>query len=177
MLLDFDGLLIDMEPFAHELEDGQPRRWNRFFAHTADAAPVPTGLQLVERLSTLGWFYSVSTTRPRWNHTAVRRWLDAHMPVQPKAVHARVNFLEPAACKADHYRRSCGLEHPNRDVCTLFVDDEFKVVEELEQLGVPALHISDLTLTERDLLASLQYSKKKLLEDEQRRIAKHHHAS
>lgn len=67
LLLDFDGLLIDMEPFAHELEDGQPRRWNRFFAHTADAAPVPTGLQLVERLSTLGWFYSVSTTRPRWN--------------------------------------------------------------------------------------------------------------
>lgn len=177
LLLDFDGLLIDMAPFAHELEDGEPRRWHRFLAHTTEAAPVPTGLQLVEQLSALGWFYSVSTTRPRWNHPAVRRWLDTHMPTQPRAVHARVNFQEPAACKAEHYRRSCGLKHPNKAVCTLFVDDEFKIVDELEQLGVPALHISDLTLPERDLLVSLQYSKKQFLQHEQHQFAKNSDAS
>lgn len=177
LLLDFDGLLIDMEPFAYELEDGQPLRWRRFLAHTAQAATVPTGLQLVEHLTALGWFYSVSTTRPRWNHAHVRRWLNVHMPAQPRAVHARVNFKEPALCKAEHYRRSCGLEHPNKAVCTLFVDDEFRVVDELEQLGIPALHISDLILPERELLVSLQYSKKKLLENEQRRIAAKNQAS
>jgi|SRR5271166_1035532 len=72
-LLDFDGLLCDMEPFpAYELADREsPGRWRRFFGHTSEAAPIAAGMELVQALDRVGWHCSVSSTRPSWSGHAV----------------------------------------------------------------------------------------------------------
>lgn len=40
VLLELDGCLIDMAPFAAELDDGKPDRWCRFFSYTDHAAVI-----------------------------------------------------------------------------------------------------------------------------------------
>ncbi|MGO9159075.1 hypothetical protein [Mycobacterium sp.] len=66
ILVDFDGLLCDMSPFADELHTSERNRWARFFGHTVKASPIPEGVELVAALGRLGRRYSISTTRPRW---------------------------------------------------------------------------------------------------------------
>ena len=63
-LLDFDGLLCDMDTFSYELEDrAAPGRWGRFFGHTSEATPVKAGVELVATLKRLGWRYSVGIVK------------------------------------------------------------------------------------------------------------------
>lgn len=171
VMIDFDGVLIDMAPFAYELDEEQPRRWHRFFAHTDEATPLMTGLELIERLSALGWSYAVSTTRPAWTLGTVRRWIDTQLPVPPVAAYARRTPAQrPLACKAEHYWRTRRSSRYSPAVCTLFIDDELAVVEGLADIDIPAIHIGDIAVhNERDLLACLKYSRKLLYEDEQRR--------
>lgn len=174
VMVDFDGVFIDMAPFAHELDDAQPRRWHRFFAHTAEATPLVSGLQLVEQLSAVGWSYAVSTTRPAWSLGAVRRWIDTQLPVPPVAAYARRTPAQQAlACKAEHYWRTRRSSRHSPAVCTLFIDDELAVIDGLANLDIPAIHIGDIALhNERDLLICLKYSRKKLFEAEQQRRVK-----
>jgi hypothetical protein len=163
VMVDFDGLLIDMSPYAHELDDPQPRKWHRFLAHTPTAPPIGTGIALLEQLAALGWPYSVSTTRPDWALDGVRSWLADHAPAPPLAAYARLSpTVDPVACKRAHYFSS-RYHRDSPAICTLFVDDELPVVQELSAAAVPAIHISELaTLTERDILTLLRRSRRDL---------------
>lgn len=160
-MVDFDGLLIDMASYVHELDAPQPRKWHRFLAHTPAAPPIDTGIVLLEQLAALGWPYIVSTTRPDWALDGVRNWLADHAPEPPLAAYARLSpAVKPIACKRAHYF-SARYHRDSPAICTLFVDDELTVVQELSAAAVPAVHISELaTLGERDMLTALRRSRR-----------------
>ena len=172
VLLDFDGLLINMLPFSDQLEDTEDRsRWVRFFAHTADAKPVEEGVELVGALDRIGWRWSISTTRP---HTVIdrsdekpqrapqlpvmREWVNVHLPGRPRWIYLRRNASDAAvAVKRGHFAATADAPSPCPAVA--FVDDEFDVVDELCAGGLPGLHITDLAgLSDADLGALLAYS-------------------
>jgi len=160
-LLDFDGLLCDMDPFSYELEDhAAPGRWGRFFGHTSEATPVQAGVELVATLQRLGWRYSVSSTRPPWNAHAVRQWVWSNMPVRPVAFYVdRPGKLSTAECKRRHYVEAVAA--PRTPVCALVVDDDQAAVDELIDLDVPVMHIDELAgLSDDELSEVLTYSVK-----------------
>lgn len=158
-LLDFDGLLCDMGPFAYELERKSPDRWRRFLWHTPQAAPVPAGLELANTLYRLGWRYAVSTTRPPWNGGMVARWVRRYLPGRAEWIYVSGGEgRSPAEHKRDHYIEAMVARAP---VCGLFVDDDAAVVDELIEFDVPAMHIDDLAgLPDADLTELLRYSVK-----------------
>jgi hypothetical protein len=82
-----------MSPFSSELETESPHRCHPFFAHTADAKPVPEGAELVVVLKCMGWRWSISTTRPRavradagWvpQSRVIRKWVHEHLSAPAK---------------------------------------------------------------------------------------------
>lgn len=171
VLLDFDGLLIDMEPFAFELGTSGRDRWSRFLAHTAEAAPVDEGVELVAALRRIQWRYSITTTRPAAvqavqpaprktfvdQRPPIRSWTRAHLPMQPTNIFLRRNSGAAEACKTEHFFTTA-TALPKRQMAALFVDDEPAVVDALAE-ALPVLHISDLAgLSDADLTATLYYS-------------------
>lgn len=169
-LLDLDGLLCDMEPFAHELrtDTSHRQRWKRFFAHTPEATAIPAGVDLVLALQRARWRYAVSTTRPRSNHQMVCRWLADNLPVSPEWVYTDWRGADSvAAAKRLHYLDALVSAAPP---CALFIDDEASMVDALIDLDVPAMHIDELAGLSDDQLAEvLKYSTKDI--DERRRQA------
>jgi hypothetical protein len=160
-LLDFDGLLCDMEPFAYELADRDaPGRWGRFFGHTREAAPIQAGVELVAALRRVGWRYAVSSTRPSWSRSVVRRWVRENMPAGAGWVYVyRTGGVSAAECKRQQYVEA--MVSRSAPVCGLFVDDELAVVDELVDFGVPAVHIDELAgLSDVQLRGLLEYSVK-----------------
>jgi hypothetical protein len=164
-LLDFDGLLCDMEPFAYELADrGSPGRWRRFFSHTREAAPIASGMELVQALDRLGWQCAVSSTRPSWSGMAIAQWLRDNMPPPlPRWTYIwRSGAASAAECKREHYVEAV-LMSSRRGMCGLYVDDEQPVVDELVDLDVPAMHIDDLAgMSDAELGELLEYSVKNI---------------
>ncbi|MCF6390629.1 hypothetical protein L2K20_26980 [Mycobacterium sp. MBM] len=171
VLLDFDGLLIDMEPFAFELGTSGRDRWSRFLAHTAEAAPIVEGVELVAALRRIRWRYSISTTRPAAvravqptppktfvdHRPSIRSWTRTHLPLQPTNIFLRRGAGAAEACKTEHFFTTA-TALPKRQMAALFVDDEPAVVDALAE-ELPALHISDLAgLSDADLTARLHYS-------------------
>lgn len=171
VLLDFDGLLIDMEPFAFELGTSGRDRWSRFLAHTAEASPVGEGVELVAALRRIRWRYSISTTRPAAvravqptqrrtfvdHRPSIRSWTRTHLPMQPTNVFLRRNAGAAEACKTEHFFATA-TALPKRQMAALFVDDEPAVVDALAE-ELPALHSSELAgLSDPDLAATLHYS-------------------
>jgi hypothetical protein len=160
-LLDFDGLLCDMEPFAYELANRDaPQRWGRFFGHTSEAAPIQAGVELVAALRRVGWRYAVSSTRPLWSRSGVCRWVRENMPAGAGWTYVyRTGGVSAAECKRQHYVEA--MVARSAPVCGLFVDDELAVVDELVDLGVPAVHIDELAgLSDEQLRGLLEYSVK-----------------
>jgi hypothetical protein len=171
VLLDFDGLLIDMAPFTEELNQGTgAQRWIRFFAHTPEAAPVREGLDLVSALRRIRWRYAISTTRPaavaaRGPDTGrvvarqlppIRAWTKRHLPLQPTAVLLRHDHASAAACKREHFWATATT--PRHRPAALFVDDDPAIVEQLAP-QLPAVHLRELTgLCDADLMATLRDS-------------------
>lgn len=158
-LLDFDGLLCDMEPFVHELQadTSQRQRWRRFFARTPEAEPIQTGVDLVLALRRARWRYAVSTTRPRSNHQTVCRWIADNLPASPEWVYSDWRGAESVvAAKRLHYLDALVSVAPP---CALFIDDEISVVDSLIDLDVPAMHIDELAgLSDAQLAEVLNYS-------------------
>ncbi len=163
VLIDFDGVLIDMAPFAYELE-GKPKRWGRFFGHTREAKPVPEGAELVAALGRIGWRYSISTTRPEFGPRGmqckrhVRAWCNANLSEWlPAGIYVRKDGAgAPVEVKCGHFVKTANPKTSCPAV--LFVDDEPEVVDALDAAGIPALHIEDLAgLTDADLDSTLRY--------------------
>jgi hypothetical protein len=150
-MLDLDGALIDMRPFAHELESAdRSTRWYRFFGHTPEAKPVSAGAALVRALDRIGWRYSISTTRPRYivgktpegkrfapQLPMINYWLATNVEHQPK----RFRHLRPPGPTLSQI--SVKLAHIRAARCAVFVDDDIEVVEALTDHGVTALHVED----------------------------------
>jgi hypothetical protein len=170
LVIDLDGTLIDMEPFAAEL-DGERDQWCRFFDNTANAKPAAEGLAFVAALRRIGWRCSISTTRPRAVRgrdgktfipqlPPIRAWVRANLPAQPRWVYMRVaadTGTTVVDVKRGHFLATA--EPPKTEMKALpgvlMVDDELAVVDELVDRGVPALHISDLAGTSDSELEGL----------------------
>jgi hypothetical protein len=173
-MLDFDGLLIDMEPFAGELSGDASVKWARFFAHTSEAFPVPAGVELVAALARIKWTYSISSTRPLYVHDRsegapepriqqrplIKAWLKANIALRPNNIFMRYGATAgTTSVKREHFLNTATQPHPHPRPAVLFVDDEQHVVDELTATGVPALHISELAgLSDTDLESTLRYS-------------------
>ena len=157
VLVDLDGCLIDMAPFAAELDD-EPDRWVRFFSHTAHAKPVDEGVELIDALARLRCRYSVSTTRPHgvrngkvWmpQLPVVQSWAKAHLPATPRWIYMRAaaqTTTTPVDVKRGHFLASAEPPMSGKRSISgiLCVDDEFEVVDGLVDHGIPALHLTDL---------------------------------
>ena len=167
VMFDFDGTLCDMSPFVDELADDAPDRWGRFFAHTPESAPVEAGMELLNRVSALGWRYSVSTTRTPRSRALVLQWLAAHRPVsrrKPVMVLTRKEGRAGLGPAIGHKARH-GLRRYDRGgqplATALFVDDELDVVDALVDLEVPAIHLEEIAgLSDADLVELLDYSRR-----------------
>lgn len=169
-LLDFDGVLCDMEPFAYELNEhrGVGNRWSRFYCHTSQAAPVDAGVELVAALDRLGWRYAVSAIRPAGYRPMVGPWLRQHLTKSRPAEWWYVDEI-PGWSAVNNKRAHWVQAMVSRDapVCPLFVDDEPAVVEKLIDRGVPAMCLDELAgLSDADLAGVLQYSLKGAIEQQ-----------
>jgi hypothetical protein len=178
VLLDFDGLLADMSPFAHELADAEDHnRWTRFFAHTPDAKPVDAGVELVAALGRIGCRWSISTTRARCvtdrssgtpvripQAPVVQEWVRAHLgDARPRTVYMRRGNGSQADIKRGHFAETAVQSDRKPLPAVLFVDDELPLVEELCAADIPAMHVEDFAgLPDADLAELLEYSRKQL---------------
>lgn len=175
LLIDLDGCLCDMSPFAGELTADDREKWFRFFGHTPDAEPVAAGVALVGALHRIGWQWSLSTTRHRVltvrtstgkqvtrQAPTLRQWCKANLPGQPRHFYFRPGPGTPVAIKHGHML-STAVEPPapNRKIrpAVMLVDDEESVVDQLADLGVNAMHIEDFTgMTDDEIAELLNYS-------------------
>lgn len=173
VLLDFDGLLIDMEPFAVELGSAGRDRWSRFVAHTAAAAPWVRAWSWSRRCAESGGAtrsprpgravaYAVQPAAPGKKtfvdqRPSIRSWTRAHLPMQPTNVFLRRAPGTVEDVKTEHFYATATAP-PKKRMAALFVDDEPAAVDALAE-ELPALHISDLAgLCDADLAAMLHYS-------------------
>ena len=172
VLIDFDGVLCDMGPFAYELRQGtRADKWYKFFAHTAEAKPIPEGVALVQALARIGWRYSISSTRPvkvvdrsgdkpypgLAQQPVITAWAQAHLSSAPPKqwIHLQRNGAGSAVeCKIEH------VATLKSSRCAVFIDDEIDVVDQLTDYGIPALHIADVAgCSANDLAGLLHYSR------------------
>jgi hypothetical protein len=177
-LLDFDGLLADMSPFAGELADPEdPNRWMRFFAHTVDAKPMDAGVELVAALGRIGVRWSLSTTRARCvtdrssgapvripQGPVIREWVGAHLGgARPRTVFMRRGNGSQVEIKRQHFAETALQSDRKPLPAVLFVDDEIEIVDALCAAGIPAMHVEDFAgLPDADLVELLEYSRKQL---------------
>jgi hypothetical protein len=172
VLVDLDGLLIDMSAFGFELADAADRgRWLRFFEHTGEAKPVLAGQELVAALHRLRWRYSISTTRPRVMRTnsgavyrpapMIRWWVKENLVGPPRWIYFRDAVGSPVGIKTGHFYATAAPPMPKRRArpAALFIDDEHDVVDALCDHGLPAVHVDELAgMGDDDLKQLLTYS-------------------
>lgn len=133
IVVDIDGVVADVSHRLHLL-DRRPRRWDDFFAASAEDPPLSEGVALVTELPAghaLCWL----TGRPERNRAVTEKWLLRHgMPDRPLLMRADRDHRPARQAKRDHLRQ---LRRTHR--IALVVDDDPAVIAMLTEDGLPHL--------------------------------------
>lgn len=130
-VIDIDGVVADVRHRLHLIER-KPKRWDDFFARSADDPPLPTGVELVLELAAdheVIWL----TGRPERNRALTERWLaDQGLPVTTLLMRRERDFRPAREAKRDQLRRL----RKDREIAVV-VDDDPSVVATLTADGFP----------------------------------------
>ena len=130
-MIDIDGVVADVRHRLHLIES-RPRRWDAFFASSADDPPLQTGVALVRELATdhdVVWL----TGRPERNRDLTERWLAAHgLPDGTLLMRRDRDFRPAREAKRDQLLRL----RRDREIAVV-VDDDPAVVATLTEDGFP----------------------------------------
>ncbi len=130
-VIDIDGVVADVRHRLHLIER-RPKRWDEFFASSADDPPLPTGVSLVLELAAdheVVWL----TGRPERNRALTERWLaDAGLPGGRLLMRRDRDFRPAREAKRDQLRRL----RRDREIAVV-VDDDPAVVAALTEDGFP----------------------------------------
>jgi hypothetical protein len=130
-VIDIDGVVADVRHRLH-LVESRPKRWDDFFASSADDPPLETGVALVLELAAdhdVVWL----TGRPERNRALTERWLAAHgLPTSPLLMRQERDFRPARIAKREQLRRL----RRDREVAVV-VDDDPDVVATLTEDGFP----------------------------------------
>lgn len=130
-MIDIDGVVADVRHRLHLIER-KPKRWDDFFAQSADDPPLPTGVDLVLELAAdheVIWL----TGRPERNRALTERWLaDQGLPVGTLLMRRERDFRPAREAKRDQLRRL----RKDREIAVV-VDDDPSVVATLTEDGFP----------------------------------------
>lgn len=130
-MIDIDGVVADVRHRLHLIE-GRPKRWDQFFAASADDPPLDTGVALVLELAAdhdVVWL----TGRPERNRKLTETWLAAQgLPDRPLLMRRDRDFRPAREAKREQLRRL----RAERDIAVV-VDDDPDVVATLTEDGFP----------------------------------------
>jgi hypothetical protein len=130
-VIDIDGVVADVRHRLHLIES-RPKRWDAFFASSADDPPLATGVTLVRELAAdhdVVWL----TGRPERNRDLTERWLAAHgLPDGTLLMRRDRDFRPAREAKRDQLRRL----RRDREIAVV-VDDDPAVVATLAEDGFP----------------------------------------
>jgi hypothetical protein len=148
VLIDVDGVVADMNPFAFELDEGDTKtRWSRFFHHLDKALLVEQGADLVRALHGLGVPIRYSTTRPGWTVRRTREWIRANdLPdgyLYARSRPAANTPRTPGFATAADVKIAHATEVMDAHGLAAFIDDEPEAVSALCASGVNALLLSE----------------------------------
>ena len=130
-MIDIDGVVADVR---HRLPliERRPKRWDDFFARSADDPPLPTGVRLVLELAEdhdVVWL----TGRPERNRALTERWLaEQGLPAGTLLMRRERDFRPAREAKRDQLRR---LRRDRR--IAIVVDDDPDVIATLAEDGFP----------------------------------------
>lgn len=148
VLMDVDGCVADMSAFEHLLRaEGvdRRRRWIRFLHQGKNAAVIPAGFEVAWALHRLGCRIVFSTTRPPWQETDTRAWLERHEFPPAVGLLLRRDGADghrPAVdIKRHHFVSTVGVAG---EPAALFIDADADVVQSLTASGFPARLVWEL---------------------------------
>ena len=130
-VIDIDGVVADVR---HRLPliERRPKRWDEFFASSADDPPLATGVALVLELAAdhdVIWL----TGRPERNRALTERWLaEQGLPDGTLLMRRDRDFRPAREAKRDQLRRL----RRDREIAVV-VDDDPAVVATLTEDGFP----------------------------------------
>jgi hypothetical protein len=133
-VFDIDGTVADCRHRAHHAT-ADPPEWDAFFAGSDLDSPLPDGVALALRYTTIGHLTWL-TGRPERYRQATIAWLQA-LGLPTTCLHMRADDdLRPAPIfKAERLTQLA-----TRHDIALVVDDDDLVVTALRQAGWPVLH-------------------------------------
>jgi phosphatidate phosphatase APP1 len=130
-VIDIDGVVADVRHRLHLIER-RPKRWDEFFARSADDPPLDTGVALVRELAAdhdVVWL----TGRPERNRALTEAWLTAQgLPDRPLLMRRERDFRPAREAKREQLRRL----RSEREIAVV-VDDDPEVVATLSRDGFP----------------------------------------
>ena len=130
-VIDIDGVVADVRHRLH-LVERRPKRWDDFFARSADDPPLETGVALVLELAAehdVVWL----TGRPEHNRAVTERWLADHgLPGGTLLMRRERDFRPAREAKRERLRRL----RRDREIAVV-VDDDPDVVATLTADGFP----------------------------------------
>ena len=130
-VIDIDGVVADVRHRLHLIER-RPKRWDEFFARSADDPPLDAGVVLVRELAAdhdVVWL----TGRPERNRALTEAWLAAQgLPGGTLLMRRERDFRPAREAKREQLRRL----RADREIAVV-VDDDPEVVATLSKDGFP----------------------------------------
>jgi hypothetical protein len=130
-VIDIDGVVADVRHRLHLIEH-RPKRWDEFFARSADDPPLDAGVALVLELAEdhdVVWL----TGRPERNRALTEAWLAAQgLPDGTLLMRRERDFRPAREAKREQLRRL----RADREIAVV-VDDDPEVVATLRKDGFP----------------------------------------